>query len=150
MNHMKHVHGQRHKSSLAEDVRWGMGYGIFMAGFYSVIAVVSLLIHGVAPLSQFSTALGSAVLFYFASGVLGGVILGILRPLTQNVFGAMLAAIPIALVALTGAWVVAEGSPLYWNRDRWKEVVFFALIVGPFFGAVRWYSVRARKNQDSH
>ena len=71
-----------HKTTLSENLEWGLWYGCAMAAAYSAIAILLFLLRGPKPFVHNGVSLLSTIAVYAIGGILGGFILGLLRPLT--------------------------------------------------------------------
>lgn len=92
-----------------EDVRWGVHRGLVTAAFYSAVAVIASLDPATRTryFGGYDISVVSAILVLFACGLLGGAIIGVLRPLGRASFvgaasvGALVGAIVGVGMALT-------------------------------------------------
>jgi hypothetical protein len=125
-------------SGVQLNLRWGLRWGVWMAAGFSVLALV---IVGIAWLSSGGRARGFSVLpfvlgAYWVGGLVGGVILGVLRPVTAWPLGAMIVGFVIAfcVYAACGAALYVGGDPdfadLTLRRGTMIGVVC-GLLVGP-------------------
>jgi hypothetical protein len=136
---------ERTKSSVTENVKWGLWYGVFMGCFYSAFGLLILVSRGSAPFANRGISFGTTIAAYMVGGTLGGCILGLLRPITRYVLGAMLAAIPVSLPLFAGLLVAMSGSPTEWDENTWITLVGLTCVIAPFFGFLTWYRNKARR-----
>jgi hypothetical protein len=122
-------------SRVGANLRWGIGWGIGLAAIYSVIALPLGLLRGCGlRIGGESFSTGRIILIYFGGGILGGLTLGLLRPLTRTKPGA---AIVGALVAFPLSYMMV----LFLDKSAGRELLtasLLALILGPLFGLKSW------------
>lgn len=90
-----------------QNIRWGVGWGLRLAGLFALLAILAVPIRvfseggGILDASQL---LALTLVIYLLSGIVGGGIVGFLRPFTGRWVGAVLvgflAGVPIALGVL--------------------------------------------------
>lgn len=127
------------KTSLSENVKWGLGWGVFMACFYSAFAVLILLTRGPQAFTSKGASFTGMISVYIVGGILAGGILGMLRPITRHFLGAVVAAIPVSVPPSGGLLIAIRGAPLQWSRNTWLALVVLTCIIAPIFGAATWY-----------
>jgi hypothetical protein len=119
-------------SDLGRNIRWGVVQGAWFSGIASVVVTLFEL----PKWSVYKQHVWVVVGCYFAAGLGAGAIVGLLRPLTRRLIGALLtgvlAAIPFATVLS-----VLYGSTNLRHVDL-RFVAFIALICGSLGGFVRW------------
>lgn len=114
------------------DVRWGLNIGLKMAGFYTVVGTLVLLM-GRAPGEQ--ALLLAAV--YFAAGIVGGITLGLFRTQAKR---SRRAAIAVGiLIAFPAASIITSILPFVGEDPTPFPVVafmavFFGTLGGVYFG----------------
>lgn len=129
-------------ADLGRNVRWGLTQGVVFA----VIACVTVTLFEIPRWQMYREQAWLVMGIYFASAIGAGAIVGVLRPLTRHLIGAMLvgivAAIPFGLVGST-----ISGSTSLKHID-WTFIAIIALPCGPLAGAIRWSQTwgRSRKN----
>ena len=90
------------KKPLRANVAWGISWGLFAAAFYALLATVLWAAHDRHEFR--GLGLGALILLYFTGGTLGGLLLGVLRPLiTSRGRGAIVGMI----ITTPMAWAVA-------------------------------------------
>lgn len=116
------------ETNLKSGIRWGARYAVA----YSAIALLILLLRGQAAFAEADTTFLRVLLFYWAGGLTGGVLVGLLWPLGRSRVGAAL------LGAIVGVPVGCMAMLVVTPPSRWHESVVVAavlgLILGPFFG----------------
>lgn len=66
-------------ASRAEDLRWGVGWGIAFSAFFSLYVLGISVLVGSAEFRHYGLSLGKIIGIYWAAGVLGGLWVGALR-----------------------------------------------------------------------
>ena len=133
------------RTSLAENIEWGLWYGVAMACAYSAIAILLFLIRGPRAFIHNGISLVSTIAVYLIGGILGGLMLGALRPLTRYFLGVLLVAIPVSAPLFGGILVATKGVPWQWSEKTWITFVIATCFFGPFFGFISW-----RQNRKSY
>lgn len=99
-----------------DNLLWGVRYGCIFAAFYSAIALAIFAFGGEQSFRTYGVTLGQTIALYIASGVLGGAVVGFLRPFTKSRSGAafvgVLAAIPITWMLMRTVGVNSPGELL--------------------------------------
>lgn len=113
------------------DLRWGMlcglGYGIVFSGFV-------LITHG-APSAQIGVPLSRIVFFYLVGGIVGGLIVGSLRPLTTTLLGWMVTGVIITFPIVVLAYRL---DPSLAANATWTEQIECAVLLGICYGVAFW------------
>lgn len=78
---------RRTRGELVDDLKWGIGWGLWMAAGFSGIALVVTGFRGSADYPDFGLTIRSIILLYFALGLIAGAVLGVLRPFTRTKSG---------------------------------------------------------------
>lgn len=137
---------QHHRTTVAENVRWGLWYGIAMACGYSAIVILIFLARGPTPFVHNGVSIVSTIAVYAVGGTLGGLILGLLRPLTRHLLGVLLTAMPVSAPLWGGILVATRGVPWGWNENTWITFAILTCFFGPLFGLVNWSQNRKSKS----
>ena len=117
----------RRESSFEENLHWGIRRGLGVATLYSayvlVMAILQRSLHfeayGGANVFQF-------VLIYAVGGLLGGAIIGALRPLNATAAGGALVGALASVPFCMGALMLLEGIPTHWPRGMWVLLAIFS------------------------
>jgi len=118
-----------------------------MAVGFTVIGVVAAIVGSLDPAARNDPSLASFVAFYFLAGAVGGLLFGLLRPLTRYKAGAMLVGTAVAAVSvalLARMFVVTDG----WTLFDTIAVALYSLVTGPVATLMLW-KVRARRGNVS-
>jgi len=121
--------------TVPQRILYCIAFGVALATLFSVwVAVITVLGSGAVEKAGFSLA--TMVATYYLGGLVGGLIVGVFWPLTQNVVGAALVGYVAALpfYVWVGAVVVDGGrsSPGYW------PIVLISSTTGAAMGVWLW------------
>jgi hypothetical protein len=120
------------------DLRWGIGWGLFAACFYSLVALGIYAFQGSRPFESKDITLGSTVAVYIVGGLLGGTVVGLLRPLGKRRAGAMLLGV-IAMIPVSIGFVFILFGPISrWGGGELFGVLFTAVFLGGYGGWEFW------------
>lgn len=119
---------------LGSDLVWGISIGLGIAIGYSLVAGVvfalAVMLGGELDIAYLPTAAG-----YVTAGVIGGVAVGLLRPFTKYVWGAMLTGGFVATVAIFAVFSGFERGIAWIREDGSGSLLFLAATA---FGAGCW------------
>ena len=120
-----------------ERLRWGARVGAIFGLLYASLAVVIFLVGGQAPFEAGHSSFEKMIATYLVGGVGAGLIVGMLKPLTQSKVGAAivgsLAAIPVGILLR-----FATGHPGPWQgTDTVVTLLFCAMLGAPLGVAYR-------------
>ena len=144
---MSHMREGLARTSLSENVKWGLGWGVFMGCFYSAFAVLILFTRGPQAFSSKGASFAGMIAVYIIGGIVAGCFLGILRPITRYFVGALIAAILVSVPPFAGLLMATSGTPLQWSRNTWLTLILLTCIVAPIFGGATWYRARNRERR---
>ncbi len=122
------------RKTLGHDIRWGVMVGAGMAGFFSAFACVMFAIRGPRLVAVYHLSLGGFIGFYFLAGILGGFLVGVLKPIAKWHLGAVALGAIAFTPAYFGAALVLEGNPASWGGSQWFLTLILPLVVGGFAG----------------
>ena len=92
----------RDETRVERRMGWGVSWGSAIASVFSAFAALQFAIHAAAMLAKYDLGLVAIIATYFAGGIAGGAVVGLLLPLAQRRIGAavvgVLAILPIALM----------------------------------------------------
>lgn len=126
--------------SVARNLRWGIGYGLLFASFYSLFVLMLYTFRGDEPFRANEISAPVAVVAYFFGGVAGGAIVGLLRPLTKWRIGAMFVGVAAAVPLFLGLGLAMYGPVSNWGENETFGLVATAVILGSLGGYDTWES----------
>lgn len=98
------------------NLLWGVRYGCIFAACYCAIALVIFAVGGEQSYRSYGVTFGQTIALYITGGLLGGAVVGLLRPLTKTWLGAafvgVVAAIPISWMGMRAVGVTSRGELL--------------------------------------
>jgi hypothetical protein len=122
---------------LASDIRWGVVWGSILALALTLVLLVLFAVHGSKLFDSYGTSFTTVALLYLCGGVAGGVIVGLLRPLSRWRIGAVVmgvfAAVPIGI----GIRLMRSGLEP-WGATDSIGLGIFALALGGTVGWIYW------------
>ena len=134
--------------ALTNNLKWGLRWGLTMAVAFTAIAVVASVAAAFDPTPRQDWSLPSFVAFYFIAGTCGGLVLGLLRPITRHKVGAMAVGTVIVAVALiTMSLTLMETDS--WTPVHSFLIAFGSLLGGPIATLMIWH-VRSPNAKGSH
>lgn len=125
--------------NMRANLRWGLGWGLSYAVIYSLFAGGLNLLSGGTNAEAYDLSIWAIIGTYCAIGVIGGALLGILRPLLTSVWGAMLVGVTIAFPVLVGFGTALYGLPTRWEPGLLPEFAYAAVFAGALGGYVQWH-----------
>ena len=126
---------RRRTRNRSDDLRWGIRWGLVMAGLYSALVIVFALVQGSLRFDRYGANLFQILLGYLAAGLLGGAIVGWLRPFNDSAWGRAFIGLLASVPVFSAFMVVLSGLPSQWTRNDWLALVTTIVIVGPLAGA---------------
>jgi hypothetical protein len=109
---------------------------------FTVWVTILFLLRGTEPFDKQGVSFAAVVLFYLVGGATGGVIAGVLWPLTKWRAGAYLVGLLVALVVSTGLMFLLEGNPLSWGIAVILTILIMTVIYGLYIGYQIWKYVQ--------
>jgi hypothetical protein len=132
----------RPERAAADNLQWGMKWGLSAALFFSLWVTIVRLASGTQPFDEIGVSYRDTMLAYVLLGAAGGCILGGLRPLVARLWGAVLTGWLLAFMIYSAFAALAGDRPWKWSLFMVVAVALVALLVGGVGGAVHW-----RRNQ---
>jgi hypothetical protein len=123
----------RSRRSIRADVRWGIGWGVWLASGFAVLGGALFVLRGS---SRFSVPL--VILGYFAMGLLGGVLAGLMRPLARNRWGATAMGVVIGILVYGIAMIIAVGQKRFLSPPGLASTLTLGTVIGGLFGHSSW------------
>jgi hypothetical protein len=106
--------------SIREDLKWGVLWGGVLALGFTAFAAIPAAIRSLVPQDDWTAGLsfGKLALFYLGAGLLGGALVGLLRPAARHWWVRRLLGIVVGLpVFFGGTAMVLDLSE--WSRAMW-------------------------------
>lgn len=120
---------------LARNVKWGTSWGLAFGAFYSIWVLVLFAFSGTAAFDRLRITLPKAIMFYMLGGLVVGAIVGVLRPLSTRLAGAvavgMIATVPLAL----GFRLVTRGLAPWTGVDT-AALITSTIVLGGLGGLI--------------
>lgn len=125
---------------IRSDVLFAIKKGAFYATLLSVYALTLVVLSRGRVLDKYgpNVTVIRVIVVYYSAAVLGGTVVGVLKPIAKTLLGSMLIGFLVALIG--GFFVLMTLLP----PEEWRSVlplatVLFALALGPGAGAINWY-----------
>ena len=128
--------------SYRSNIFWCVVYGLGGGMAFTVWVTILFLLRGTEPFDKQGVSFAAVVLFYLVGGATGGVIAGVLWPLTKWRAGAYLVGLLVALVVSTGLMFLLEGNPLSWGIAVILTILIMTVIYGLYIGYQIWKYVQ--------
>jgi hypothetical protein len=124
--------------SIAPDLKWGLGWGLWLAGGFGLLGSALFLLQGtvLGHPSRFSFPL--VILGYLAMGILGGLLAGLLRPLARSKLGATIMGVVIGIPVYAMAIIVAVGPKEFLSPPGLLSTLTLGTVIGGFCGRNSW------------
>jgi hypothetical protein len=104
--------GGRKSMIRAVNIRWGLGWGLAFAAFYCVIALVLNALSDGEAFPEKRVTLPQVLVLYVTCGVLAGLVVGALRPLTKTKMGATVVGTIVAFPVSMGFGLLHFGGTM--------------------------------------
>jgi hypothetical protein len=124
--------------SLLDNIRWGVSGGLFIAAAYCAWVIAVYILRGSAPFDRLGITLRAALGTYVAVGIVGGLIVGLLRPLTKWRPGAYFVGLVAGTFGASGVMAALSGPPTAWDFDEWVVVPIIAVAAAWVIGSELW------------
>jgi hypothetical protein len=132
------------KMPMLKNLRWGVLSGIAFATLTSLWVGGLAILRGSVRFETYGLTIWQIMAVYFAGGVAGGAVVGLLRPVTKYRLGAALVGLVAAVPLAFAVEIALQGSPSHWGDLEWGFIKFFACVMGPAGGLIRWYQTYGR------
>lgn len=129
------------------DLGWGLTGGCLFTFAYSAFVILLYLIAGPGPFERNGVTLGSVLLSYLFGGLAGGLVVGLLRPLTSRRLGAIAVGIIAATLVFVGIGIAVWGWLTRWDRDSWLTLATTSIIFGVYGGNMLWKYQRSADDE---
>lgn len=115
--------GKRAPHELLRDIKWGVGWGLWLASGFSVIVVVLAGFRGSTDYPELGLSTPKIIALYYLLGLAGGSVVGILRPFTKSKLGGFVVGSIIGTLVYGGAGFVIKDV-------EWQFMLPAALVLG--------------------
>jgi len=129
------------RTVLLRNLRWGNRYGLGLATALSVYVLVVSLFTASTKFDEFGLSWWQIIAGYYLAGLLGGTVLGILRPTTKYLLGSLATGI------LCGVCVYGAVSFIMHGHLDLEGPLVLGSFVGGVGGLMNWLSNRLAKAQ---
>lgn len=131
--------------SITSDIKWGLGWGLWLAGGFSILGSALFLLQGTifGRASRFSLPL--VILGYFAMGLIGGLLAGLMRPLARRRIGATIMGAIIGIFVYAIAMIIAVGQKEFLSLPGLASTLLLGTVIGGLFGHNTWNKQRNRR-----
>ena len=124
--------------TLAKNLVWGMVLSLACAVVLVAYVTILFLVAGQRPFVANGITYGKIVWAYLAGGLGGGIIVGLLRPLTRRRAGGILTGILVATCAYGAIAVGISGWVTRWDTGDWVVLAILGLGGGTYGGNSFW------------
>ena len=135
------------RRDLPQDLGWGIFWGLAFALVLTIVLVLLYAVRGSALFETYDTTFGGVVAVYFAGGLAGGAVVGLLRPLTRWRWGAAMVGVFAALPVGAAGRVLRYGLAPWGPKDT-ITLVIFAVALGGTVGWIYWGMFRSDQRQE--
>ena len=122
------------ESKAVGNLKWGVKGGLGFAAVYCLWVGLLFLIGGPETFRRLGVTLTTVIATYVTVGVVAGAVIGLLRPLTGNGFGAFVVGYLAAVPITAGLMICLSGWPSTWAGRRWHEFPILVLVFGTMVG----------------
>ena len=116
------------------NVKWGVKRGLTLALIFVAIASVAFIIGGEQSFAQRGVRFSDLIGFYLLGGLLGGLALGLLRPLARTKIGIVVISMAIAFTVWSAFLAAFVGISRLQVFD-FLTLFFVTIVCGPFGAA---------------
>lgn len=120
------------------NIRWGLAWALGYIAFYCVVAMIMNAVSNGEAYASKGITLPQVLGVYVVCGLIGGLILGTLRPLTKTKTGATVVGVIVAVPIFMGIGVLRSGPPWLWDDTTWVPIGIVSLILGAFGAEISW------------
>lgn len=120
------------------NIFWGLKWGLVFATGFSLIALAMTVLTGGEVINNQGVSLAASIALYWSGGVFGGIVLGLLRPLTRTRVGAALVGVIIMVPVELAIGLLLIGPISTWSRPEWVGLIFGAIFMGGAGGYLYW------------
>lgn len=125
------------------NIRWGLSWSLSLAAIWCAYVCVLSVVRGSTRFDAYGTTLWMIVAVYIVNGVMGGIILGALRPIATSRLGAILVGVAVAIPFFIAVWFATDGPFSHWRSNSIEAILFCSISLGGILG--NWFWMRGRK-----
>ncbi len=114
-------------TKLGSNLRWGITGGLWVAAFYCIWVTGLYVVRGPEPFERNGVTFLSTIFTYLAIGIVGGGLVGLLRPFSGERFGAYGIGVLVGLLGAFALTILIAGSPARWELAEWGTIPFVAV-----------------------
>lgn len=126
------------------NIGFGIVFGMALATLYTAYVLALYLFRGNAPFEANEITLGAVIAAYFFGGIGGGIVVGLLFPLTTWHAGSMFVGVVAGLPAAFGIGYAVAGPVAQWDQHSWVATLVTGTLLGGFGGYAFWEPVRQK------
>jgi len=126
-------------AALVANVRWGAYWGFVSGCMYSLSQLGLRLVVGPEYFAQHDVTGQEIIPIYIMGLTLAGVIVGIARPLTRWLPGALVVGAIAAVPLMIGVCVAKYGPVNRWTGDQWSTAILSGVLFGIVVGWMAWW-----------
>lgn len=115
------------------NLKWGFGWGLFTGVFFGLIAAVAFVLR-----KPDEPRFWLIVALYPAIGIMGGAIIGLLRPWITTKARVVLAATLVIMPVVATANVIIDGWPSSWELKDLLGLIVICSMLGLIYGSTVW------------
>jgi len=132
---------KRARQELLRDIKWGIGWGLWLASGFSVMVVVLAGFRGSTDYPELGLTTPRIIALYYLLALVGGSVVGIFRPFAKSKLGGF------AVGSLVGTLIYA-GAGFAIKDVEWQFMIPTALILGLAVGGTLGYqTVKTQKSK---
>lgn len=118
---------------MIRNIYWGIRWGLAFAAVYCLYALGLFVARGSSHFERQDVTLPLLLAAYIFGGLLGGAIVGLLRPLTRSRLGSVFVGLSTAIPVAVG-FRMADAGVTAWDSGDLRTVLIFSLVLGPICG----------------
>lgn len=127
-------------------LKWGAEWGLISGGVFALMALVVLALKGFPDIGM---PVAWFLVLYLLAGLVGGVLVGLTRPLMTTPTRTSMLGVVIALPIIAVLAPSALGPYPAWGGEEWGAVVLSSVVLG-WFGARNWWTIFLADGSDAN
>lgn len=133
------------RPSIRSDIKWGLGWGLWLAGLFSIFGSALFLMQGTVLGHPSRFSFPAVILGYFAMGLVGGVLAGVMRPLARWRLGATILGVIVGILVYAIAMIIAVGQKKFLSPPGLISTLILGTVIGGLFGHNTWTKYDRRR-----